>query len=107
MKTPKWYYFNGSLYKGADKGRDVKQTERSHPRKGKGVGQPAAMDPAKASGLTNIARETAAKVLCGALRYPSWSGGWQLGDLDLSEHLRRGIRLPQAASAHRAPGQVR
>ena len=25
----------------------------------------------------------------GALRYPSYSGGWQLGDLDLSEHLDR------------------
>ena len=33
------------------------------------------------------AQETGAEVLRGDLRYPSRSGGWQLGDLDLSEHL--------------------
>jgi hypothetical protein len=33
--------------------------------------------------------ETGAEVLRGPLRYPSESGRWQLGDLDLSEHLAR------------------
>jgi hypothetical protein len=37
--------------------------------------------------LATIAAETGAEVLRGPLRYPSKSGGWQLGDLDLSEHL--------------------
>jgi hypothetical protein len=37
--------------------------------------------------LATIATETGAEVLRGSLRYPSESGGWQLGDLDLSEHL--------------------
>jgi hypothetical protein len=37
--------------------------------------------------LATIAEETGAEVLRGPLRYPSESGGWQLGDLDLSEHL--------------------
>ena len=37
--------------------------------------------------LATIAAETGAEVLRGPLRYPSESGGWQLGDLDLSEHL--------------------
>jgi hypothetical protein len=35
---------------------------------------------------TDDLAETGAKVLRGALRYPSDSGGWQLGDIDLSEH---------------------
>jgi hypothetical protein len=37
--------------------------------------------------LANIARETSAEVLRGPLRCPSESGGWQLGDVDLSQHL--------------------
>jgi hypothetical protein len=37
--------------------------------------------------LANIASETGAEVLRGPLRYPSDTGGWQLGELDLSEHL--------------------
>ena len=37
--------------------------------------------------LANIAEETGAEVLRGSLRYPSETGGWQLGDLDLSAHL--------------------
>jgi hypothetical protein len=45
------------------------------------------LHPANAEELANIARETGAEVLRGTLRYPSESGGWQLGDLDLSEHL--------------------
>lgn len=45
------------------------------------------LHPANAEELANIAQETGAEVLRGALRYPSESGGWQLGDLDLSEHL--------------------
>ena len=39
--------------------------------------------------LGSIAEETGAEVLRGPLRYPSESGGWQLGDVDLSEHLDR------------------
>ena len=45
------------------------------------------LHPANAQELANIAEETGAEVLRGALRYPSDSGGWQLGDVDLSEHL--------------------
>jgi len=45
------------------------------------------LHPANAQELGTIAQETGAEVLRGALRYPSESGGWQLGDLDLSEHL--------------------
>lgn len=45
------------------------------------------LHPANAEELANIAEETGAEVLCGALRYPSESGGWQLGDVDLGEHL--------------------
>jgi hypothetical protein len=45
------------------------------------------LHPANAEELANIAQETGAEVLRGKLRYPSESSGWQLGDLDLSEHL--------------------
>jgi hypothetical protein len=45
------------------------------------------LHPANAEELANIAEETGAEVLRGALRYPSESGGWQLGDVDLGEHL--------------------
>jgi len=45
------------------------------------------LHPANAEELATIAQETGAEVLRGALRYPSESGGWQLGDLDLSEYL--------------------
>ena len=44
------------------------------------------VDPANASELKPIAAEIGADVLEGALRYPSETGGWQLGDLDLSEY---------------------
>ncbi|MCP4536452.1 MAG: hypothetical protein GY832_04835 [Chloroflexi bacterium] len=37
--------------------------------------------------LALIVKETGAKVLRGPLHYPSETGGWQLGDLDLSAHL--------------------
>ena len=47
------------------------------------------LHPANAEELATIAQETGAEVLRGALRYPSESGGWQLGDLDLSEDLER------------------
>ena len=50
---------------------------------------PLPLDPANAEELGNIAEETGAEVLRGALCYPSYSGGWQLGNLDLSEHLDR------------------
>ena len=47
------------------------------------------LHPANANELANIAQETGAEALRGALRYPSDSGGWQLGDVDLSEHLEK------------------
>lgn len=37
--------------------------------------------------LETIAREIGAIALKGYLRYPSETGGWQLGDLDLDEYL--------------------
>ena len=45
------------------------------------------LHPANVEELATIAQETGAELLRGALRYPSESGGWQLGDLDMSEHL--------------------
>jgi hypothetical protein len=45
------------------------------------------LHPANVEGLANIALETGAEVIRGALRYPSESGGWQVSDLDLGEHL--------------------
>ena len=45
------------------------------------------LHPANVEELAAIAQETGAELLRGALRYPSESGGWQLGDLDLSEYL--------------------
>ena len=47
------------------------------------------LHPDNAEALGRIAEETGAEVLRGPLRYPSYSGGWQLGDVDLSEHLDR------------------
>ncbi len=47
------------------------------------------VDRANAEELASIAQEVGAEVVRGALRYPSLTGGWQLGDLDLSEHLTR------------------
>ena len=44
---------------------------------------PTPLHLANASELANIARETGAEVLRGALRYPGATGGWQLGDVDL------------------------
>ena len=51
------------------------------------MNHPQPLHPANVEELATIAQETGAEVLRGALRYPSESGGWQLGDLDLSEHL--------------------
>ena len=51
--------------------------------------QPDFLHPANTRELANIAKETGAEVLRGPLRYPSESGGWQLGDLDLSEYLSK------------------
>lgn len=47
------------------------------------------VDPANANELAAIAQEIGAEVLQSALRYPAETGGWQLGDLDLGEHLAR------------------
>ena len=40
------------------------------------------LHPANAEEPANIAKETGAEVLRGALRYPCATGGWQLGDAD-------------------------
>lgn len=48
-----------------------------------------AVDSANARELEEIAHEIGADVQQGILCYPSATGGWQLGDLDLSEHLAR------------------
>jgi hypothetical protein len=48
-----------------------------------------AVDPANDSALAEIASELGADVLSGTLRYPSDTGSWQLGDLDLTEYLDR------------------
>jgi hypothetical protein len=45
--------------------------------------------PANAAELATIAEEIGVEVLRGGLRYPSESGGWQLGNLDLSEHVAK------------------
>ena len=45
------------------------------------------VDLGNAKELATIAREVGAEVLEGDLSYPSESGGWQLGDVDLSEYL--------------------
>ena len=47
------------------------------------------VDPSNARELTEIAREVGADVLTGNLRYASETGGWQFGELDLSEYLDR------------------
>jgi hypothetical protein len=47
------------------------------------------LHPTNAEAIAEFAEETGAEVLRGALRYPSDSGGWQLGDIDFSEHLAK------------------
>ena len=60
--------------------------------------------------IARIAAETGDEVLRGPLRYPSESGGWQLGDLDLSEHLSRyrdcELVVIIAATSKADPGRV-
>ena len=53
------------------------------------MGQPEPLHPANAEAIAEFAEETGAEVLRGDLRYPSYSGGWQLGDIDFSEHLAK------------------
>jgi hypothetical protein len=43
--------------------------------------------PANARELANIAEEVGAVVIAGPLRYPSATGGWQLGGVGLGEFL--------------------
>ncbi len=43
------------------------------------------INPANATELATIAREVGAEVVEGNLRYPSVTGSWQLGDMDLGE----------------------
>jgi hypothetical protein len=45
------------------------------------------LHPANAEELANVAKETGAEVLRGPLRYPSETGSWQLGDVDLGKYL--------------------
>ena len=47
------------------------------------------VDSSNARELARIASEIDADVLTSNLRYPSDTGGWQLGELDLSEYLDR------------------
>ena len=47
------------------------------------------VDSANVSQLATIAREAGAEVLEGNLRYPSKTGSWQLGDVDLGDLLGR------------------
>ena len=47
------------------------------------------VDPVHADQLVVAAVEAGAETVRGPLRYPSETGGWQLGALDLSEHLCR------------------
>lgn len=47
------------------------------------------IDSANASQLATMAREVGAEVLEGNLGYPSSTGGWQLGDVDLLDYLGR------------------
>ena len=47
------------------------------------------IDSANVSQLATIAREAGAEVLEGNLSYPSRTGGWQLGDVDLGDLLGR------------------
>ena len=47
------------------------------------------VDPANIQEIAVMADEVGADILQGVLRYPSDTGGWQLGDLDLSEYLDR------------------
>jgi hypothetical protein len=45
------------------------------------------IEPASASELANIAQEVGELVIDGVLRYPSETGSWQLGGVDLGEVL--------------------
>lgn len=47
------------------------------------------VDPDNVEELATIAGEVGAEVLRGILRYPSETGGWQLGNLGLDEYLAR------------------
>jgi hypothetical protein len=58
-------------------------------KKEKPMEHPDFIHPANAEEVANMADEVGAEVLRGPLRYPSESGGWQLGDLDLSEYLSK------------------
>jgi len=60
---------------------------RAQKRQCEGMRNPESLHPVNTEELANIAQETGAEVLRGALRCPSETGGWQLGDVDLSEHL--------------------
>ena len=44
------------------------------------------LHPANAEAIAEFSDETGAEVLRGTPSYPSDSGGWQLGEIDFSEH---------------------
>ena len=47
------------------------------------------LHPANANEIANFAQETGAEVIRGTLRYLSETGKWQLGEVDLGEHLEK------------------
>ena len=47
------------------------------------------VDPANARELVSISQEVGAVVVDGPLRYPSETGGWQVGGVDLGEFLEQ------------------
>lgn len=49
----------------------------------------ARLDPATLSHLAAIALQAGADVIDGTLHYPSDTGGWQIGGIDLEEYLEQ------------------
>ena len=47
------------------------------------------IDSANTSQLETLARTMGAEILEGNVRYPSRTGGWQVGEVDLGDFLRR------------------
>jgi hypothetical protein len=47
------------------------------------------INPANASELATIAREVGGEILEGALHYPSETGSWQLGGVELGKYLAK------------------
>ena len=62
--------------------------------------------PANAEAIAELAEVTDAEVLRGALRHPSDSGGWQLGDIDRSERLGKYRKRMSVFTTHRASTDI-